>query len=85
MYSISEVSRETGFSTHTLRYYEKIGLLPKPSRSSGKRLYTEKDLRMLQFLTMLKSTGMPLEDIKEFLLDGCLLENLQSEQEKSTK
>jgi DNA-binding transcriptional MerR regulator len=85
MYSISEVSKETGFSAHTLRYYEKIGLLSNPARQGGKRTYTYGDIRLLQFMKVLKNTGMSLEDIQEFLLDGCLLESNDSHQERSTK
>ena len=85
MFSISEVSKETGFSTHTLRYYEKIGLLASPDRHHGKRTYTEGDIRLLQFMKVLKNTGMSLDNIQEFLLDGCILENQDPDQEKSTK
>lgn len=85
MYSISEVSKETGFSPHTLRYYEKIGLLANPARLNGKRKYTAGDIRLLQFMKVLKNTGMSLEDIQEFLVDGCLLESDDSNQARSTK
>lgn len=78
MYSISEVVMKTGFTTHTLRYYEKIGLLSSPLRKGGKRRYTEGEIRLLKFMKMLKQTGMSLEDIQEFLKDGCLLENIDS-------
>ena len=79
MYSISEVAEKTGFTSHTLRYYEKIGLLSSPIRQGGKRLYSAGDIRLLQFMKVLKNTGMSLEDIQEFLVDGCLLENRDSE------
>jgi DNA-binding transcriptional MerR regulator len=79
MYSISEVAEATGFTSHTLRYYEKIGLLSSPTRQGGKRLYSEGDVRLLRFMKVLKNTGMSLEDIQEFLVDGCLLENRDSE------
>lgn len=75
MYSISQVAKETGFTSHTLRYYEKIGLLITPTRQSGKRIYSEGDVRLLKFIKLLKNTGMPLDDIQEFLVDGCLLES----------
>jgi DNA-binding transcriptional MerR regulator len=78
MYSISEVAMKTGFTAHTLRYYEKIGLLSSPLRKGGKRRYTEGEIRLLKFMKMLKQTGMSLEDIQEFLKDGCLLENIDS-------
>lgn len=76
MYSISEISRLTGVTAYTLRYYEKIGLLPSPSRSDGKqggiRRYNEEDLRMIRFIYGLKQTGMSLEEIACFTEDGCL-------------
>nr|WP_068984254.1 MerR family transcriptional regulator [Lysinibacillus xylanilyticus] len=78
MYSISEAAIKTGFTAHTLRYYEKIGLLSSPLRKGGKRRYTEGEIRLLKFMKMLKQTGMSLEDIQEFLKDGCLLENIDS-------
>ncbi|USL45313.1 MerR family transcriptional regulator [Priestia megaterium] len=78
LFSIQEVARMTGLSAHTLRYYEKIGLLSSPLRKGGKRRYTEGEIRLLKFMKMLKQTGMSLEDIQEFLKDGCLLENIDS-------
>lgn len=78
MYSISEAAIKIGFTAHTLRYYEKIGLLSSPLRKGGKRRYTEGEIRLLKFMKMLKQTGMSLEDIQEFLKDGCLLENIDS-------
>ena len=85
VYSISEVAEQTGFSAHTLRYYEKIGLLSSPTRLGGKRLYTAEEVRLLQFMKVLKNTGMSLENIQEFLVDGCLLENKDAEQDRSKK
>jgi len=85
MYSISEVSKQTGFSAHTLRYYEKIGLLATPGRQNGKRQYTAGDIRLLQFMRVLKTTGMSLEDIQEFLLDGCILESEDTTRDRSAK
>jgi DNA-binding transcriptional MerR regulator len=77
MYSIGEVSRLTGITAFTLRYYEKIGLLPKPQRQDGKkngiRRYDDQDLRFIRFIYGLKHTGMKLEDIATFVEDGCLL------------
>ncbi|CEH31304.1 transcriptional regulator [Aneurinibacillus migulanus] len=73
MYSIGEVSKLTGISAFTLRYYEKIGLLPNPQRQDGKRRYDDQDLRFIRFIYGLKHTGMKLEDIATFVEDGCLL------------
>ena len=68
MYSIQEVSRKTGLSTHTLRYYEKEGLLGLVERSrSGFRQYTDADLEVLSGICCLKNTGMSLQEIARFL------------------
>ncbi|UUZ83334.1 MerR family transcriptional regulator [Paenibacillus sp. P26] len=76
LYSISEVARLTGVSAFTLRYYEKIGLLPSPPRQNGKkdgiRRYNDEDLRFIRFVHGLKHTGMNLEDIATFSEDGRL-------------
>ncbi len=64
---ISEISERSGLSIHTLRYYEKEGLLTNISRNeSGRRVYSEVDLVWLAWIQRLKSTGMSLEDIKRF-------------------
>lgn len=77
MYSIGEISKLTGISAYTLRYYEKMGLLPNPYRLDGKqngiRQYNDQDLRFIQFVYGLKQTGMKLKDITLFAEDGCLL------------
>ncbi|MGZ4106344.1 MAG: MerR family transcriptional regulator [Tumebacillaceae bacterium] len=73
MISISKVAEQTGLSTHTLRYYEKLGLLQTPSRTEGGvRSYTEEDVNFILFLKSLKATGMSLEDMQEFVRDGCV-------------
>ncbi|MFI6506967.1 MerR family transcriptional regulator [Streptosporangium sp. NPDC050855] len=62
--TIQEASRTSGLSAHTLRYYERIGLIHQVDRSvSGHRVYTEPDLDWLVFLTRLRSTGMPIADM----------------------
>ncbi|WP_087024244.1 MerR family transcriptional regulator [Thaumasiovibrio subtropicus] len=58
-------SERTGLSPHTLRYYEKIGLLKQIQRDqSGRRIYTVKALSWVTFILRLKNTGMPLADIQ---------------------
>lgn len=66
-YSISQVCVQTGFSADTLRYYEKSGLLPGISRRSGRRVYTEENLRAIKLVDCLKKTGMPLAEISAFV------------------
>ncbi|MGG3572887.1 MerR family transcriptional regulator [Bacillus gobiensis] len=78
MYSIGEIAKLTGITAFTLRYYEKIGLLPKPQRQNGKedgiRRYDDRDLQFIRFIHGLKDTGMKLEDIAIYVEEGCLLE-----------
>lgn len=65
--NIKTVAKNTGLTTHTLRYYEKIGLLININRdSSGHRSYSEQDLIWIAFIKRLKATNMPLEEIKQF-------------------
>lgn len=67
-YSIAEVSEKTHLTPHTLRYYEKEGLLPFVDRSSsGNRDFKEKDLEWLELICCLKNTGMPIKKIKEYI------------------
>ncbi|WP_433540105.1 MerR family transcriptional regulator [Streptosporangium sandarakinum] len=62
--TIQEASHRSGLSAHTLRYYERIGLIHEVERDpSGHRAYTESDLAWLDFLTRLRSTGMPIADM----------------------
>ncbi len=65
---IGELSKETGISTHTVRYYEKMGLLDKAGKnSSGHRVYNKTDLDLINWVVCLKKSGMPLEKIKLYV------------------
>ena len=67
-YSIAEVAEKTHLTAHTLRYYEKEGLLPFIDRSdSGNRDFKTKDLEWLELICCLKNTGMPIKKIKEYI------------------
>lgn len=67
-YTIKDVSKRTGMSAHTLRYYDKKGLLTFVKRSeSGIRLFTEDDFDSLYTIHCLKDSGMSLAKIKEFM------------------
>lgn len=67
-YSIGQVALKTGLTTHTLRYYEKEGLLPFVHKtSSGLRLFSDNDLGWLSMIQCLKETGMPLKEIKQYI------------------
>jgi DNA-binding transcriptional MerR regulator len=65
--SIGELSRLTGLTAHTLRFYESAGiLLPIARGSNGHRRYRSEDVQWLAFVLRLKRTGMPLADIREY-------------------
>ncbi|GGZ22579.1 hypothetical protein GCM10010387_14730 [Streptomyces inusitatus] len=66
-YTISEVAAHTGLSAHTLRWYERIGLMPHVDRShTGQRRFTNRDLDWLAFVGKLRLTGMPVADMVRF-------------------
>jgi DNA-binding transcriptional MerR regulator len=67
--SISDVAERTGLSTHTLRYYEREGLMfaPVDRASSTHRRYTEADLSWVTFLTKLRLTSMPIAKMREYV------------------
>ncbi|GGH82573.1 DNA-binding transcriptional MerR regulator [Pullulanibacillus pueri] len=68
MYTINEVAEICDLSAHTLRFYDKEGLLPFISRSkSGKREFSERDLELVKLICCLKNTGMPIKEIKHYI------------------
>jgi len=69
---IGELAKRSGLSAYTIRYYERIGLLPRADRDrSGQRDYDASILTWIEFIHRLKSTGMP---IREMLLYAALRE-----------
>ena len=67
-YSIGQVAKKTGLGVHTLRYYEKEGLLPFVRKSgSGLRIYSDSDIGWLGMIECLKGTGMTLKGIKQYI------------------
>ncbi|MEJ2343050.1 MAG: MerR family transcriptional regulator [Gemmatimonadales bacterium] len=67
IFTIGEVAKETGKSTHTLRYYERVGLIPQVERSSnGHRRYTEDHVTWIRFLDRLRLSGMPIHRMQEY-------------------
>ncbi len=65
---IAEVSTQYGLSTDTLRYYERIGLIPPVNRSeSGIRDYNELDIRRVEFVKCMRSAGLPVEVLIEYI------------------
>ncbi|MFJ4919496.1 MerR family transcriptional regulator [Streptomyces sp. NPDC088725] len=66
-YTISEVAAFTGLSAHTLRWYERIGLMPHVDRShTGQRRFSNRDLDWLAFVAKLRLTGMPVADMVRY-------------------
>ena len=67
--SIAEAAAATGLSTHTLRYYERAGLMLEPvdRASSTHRRYSPSDLTWVGFLTKLRATGMPIVRVREYV------------------
>lgn len=66
-YTISEVVALTGLTAHTLRWYERIGLMPHIDRShTGQRRYTNRDLDWLDLVGKLRLTGMPVADMVRY-------------------
>ena len=64
---IAEVSERSGISSDTLRYYERIGLIPPVNRNeSGIRDYSEIDLKRVEFIKCMRSAGLPIEVLIEY-------------------
>jgi DNA-binding transcriptional MerR regulator len=65
---IQEVSEKFEISTDTLRYYERIGLIPVVNRTeSGIRNYTEEDMRRVDFVKCMRSAGLPIEVLIDYM------------------
>jgi DNA-binding transcriptional MerR regulator len=65
---ISEVSEKYGMTPDTLRYYERIGLIPPVRRSkSGLRDYDEHDLNWISFIKCMRSAGLPIEQLTRYV------------------
>ncbi|WP_321339887.1 MerR family transcriptional regulator [Breoghania sp.] len=64
---IGELAKRSGLSAHTIRYYERIGLLPLADRDrSGQRNYDASILTWIRFLDRLKTTGMPIREMLRY-------------------
>jgi DNA-binding transcriptional MerR regulator len=66
--TIAEAARRTGVSAHTLRYYERVGLVVSPidRTSGGRRRYHYLDLKWIVICTKLRATGMPIKGIRKY-------------------
>jgi DNA-binding transcriptional MerR regulator len=69
VFSISDIAERTGFSRDTIRYYERIGLLPEVRRKiNGRREYIQSDLDRFMFVAYLKRANMPLKEIERYIM-----------------
>ncbi|MFE9689987.1 MerR family transcriptional regulator [Micromonospora sp. NPDC005806] len=65
--TVGEAAERVGLTTYTLRWYEQEGLVAPVGRdSSGRRRYTESDVKWLFLLTRLRRTGMPVRDMRRY-------------------
>jgi DNA-binding transcriptional MerR regulator len=81
-FTLQEVVLRSGLSEHTLRYYERIGLLDSVKRDgrSGHRRYTAQDVQNIETLACLRTTGMSMDDMRTsfaLLKDGKAAANQQ--------
>jgi DNA-binding transcriptional MerR regulator len=66
--TIKEASKKFDLSQDTLRYYERIGLIPSVNRNKGGiRDYTEEDCRWVEFIKCMRSAGLPIEVLIEYV------------------
>ena len=66
--TIAEVSKKFDLSQDTLRYYERIGLIPGVDRNkSGNRDYTEEDCKWVEFIKCMRGAGLPIEVLIEYV------------------
>lgn len=67
-YTIQSVAKRSGMTTHTLRYYERIGLIRPVARGrNGHRCYSDADERWLKFLHFMRATHMPIRDLQRYV------------------
>ena len=65
--NISDVAKATGLTTHTLRYYERIGLLQSVGRDDGgRRRFSARDMDWIAFLQRLRTLGMPIREMCQY-------------------
>ncbi|WP_119067608.1 MerR family transcriptional regulator [Aggregatilinea lenta] len=79
--TIQEMAERTGLTAHTLRYYERIGLIqPVDRASSGHRRYSDGDVGWVEFLKRLRATGMPIREMQSYA--GLLWQGDQTVEER---
>jgi|SRR5271154_7102665 MerR family redox-sensitive transcriptional activator SoxR len=67
--TIGQVAKKAGLRASAIRYYERLGLLPKPARSGGQRRYDTGILARLAVLERAKSAGFTLDEVRQFFND----------------
>lgn len=67
MMKIGQIAKQVDLPASTIRYYEQIGILPKPARESGQRNYSENSIDLLQVIKMARGLGYSLAEIKPLL------------------
>ncbi len=66
--TVQQAADKTGLSGHTIRYYERIGLIPSIERApNGHRRYSADDIGWIEFLKCLRSTGMPIAEMQRYV------------------
>jgi MerR family redox-sensitive transcriptional activator SoxR len=63
--TIGEVAKQSGLRTSAIRYYERVGLLPKPARAGGQRRYDSRVLSRLAVLARAKNCGFSLDEVRQ--------------------
>ena len=67
-FTVGQLAKKASINIETVRYYERIGMMPKPTRKeSGYRLYSEEDIARLKFILHAKELGFSLKEIRELL------------------
>jgi MerR family transcriptional regulator, mercuric resistance operon regulatory protein len=79
-FSIGVLSANTGCNVETIRYYERIGLLPAPARSAGgQRTYRAADADRLRFIQRARALAFPIEDVRKLIALGARPEAIRAE------
>lgn len=64
---IGEIARRAGLNTSAIRYYERIGLLPRPARASGRRRYDASILEWLSLIALAREAGFTMTEVKKLV------------------
>lgn len=65
-YTIAEAADRMGLNPHTLRYYERVGLLEVPRDDGGRRVYGANDLARVKFISCLRATSLPIRQLQRY-------------------